>query len=182
MPLRTVSLRSTPAGVIDQLVKAYEEQRIDLYTDLFPASGSFRFYVSPQFVSTFQSMPFYNDNLREVRDTLLRYIGNDPYYYYWTQDIEVQAHRNLFSQAISINFSEQPNVNPGDFNYIVNSHGDTTNVEMLMTGGQINIIWSTPENGFEEDVIEVDKQVFFLEKDAHNLWVIRKWYDFGSQS
>jgi hypothetical protein len=181
-PLSVSTLRATPAGVIEQLKKAYEEKRRDLYIDLFPLSGSFRFYVSPQFRSTYQSLPIYNDNLKEARDTLLKNIGNDSYYYYWPQDIEIQAHKKLFDKAVSIVFSVPPIVNPGDFNYIVNSHGDTTNVEMLMTDGEIHIIWNDPDVGYVEEVIEIDKQVFYLERDASNLWVIRKWYDFGSQS
>jgi hypothetical protein len=176
-PDPTPPLRSRPEGVIRQLIQAYEMKRIDLFTDLFPASRSFQFYVSPSFVTTYGSRGYVNPP--EPRDTLLHYIVESPYYYYWTQELEIQSHRNLFSKAESIEFTVRPSVNPGDFRYLADEKGDTTNVEVLMTNGQITI--KVNAGTFtEEYTIMIDRQVFFLERDPAGLWVIRKWYDFGS--
>jgi hypothetical protein len=172
-------LRSTPSGVIKQLVNSYEQRRPDLFEALLPAT--FRFYVSPTFVTTYQSSGKYYVNPAETRDTLLQHIGAFPYYYYWTHDVEVESHRKLFSQALSIRFTLPFNVNPGNFRYIINGNNDTTNVEVLMMDGKIALELDMGGGDIEVDSIWIDKQVFFLERDADNLWVIRKWYDFGSQ-
>jgi hypothetical protein len=174
-------LRSTPSGVITQLINSYEQRRLDLFDDLLPSSGTFRFYVSPNFVATYQSSGKNYVNPAEPRDTLLQHIGAFPYYYYWTQNVELQSHRRLFAQALSIRFALDPTVNPGDFRYIVNGNNDTTNVELLMLDGKIVLEFDMGGGDSEVDTILVDKQVFFLERDADNLWVIRKWYDFGTQ-
>ena len=95
-------LRATPMGVITQLINSYEQQRLDLFQDLFPAAGTFRFYVSPSFVSIYNSEGKYYVNPPEPRDTLLHnvLISQGPsYYYYWTQDVEIQSHRGLLTQA-----------------------------------------------------------------------------------
>jgi len=175
------ALRVTPRGVITQLINSYEQMRLDLFEDLLPVSNTFRFYVSPSFISAYQTEGKYYVNPPEPRDTLLQYIGAFPYYYYWTQDVEVQSHRRLFAQAQSIKFVINPNVNQGDFRYIVNADSDTTNVEVLMTDGKVAMTFDMGGGETEDDTIWIDKQVFFLERDANNLWVIRKWYDFGSQ-
>jgi hypothetical protein len=174
-------LRATPRGVITQLINSYEQRRLDLFEDLRPVSNTFRFYVSPTFVTTYQSSGKDYVNPAETRDTLLQHIGAFPYYYYWTHDVEVESHRKLFSQALSIRFTINPTVNPGDFRYIINGSNDTTNVEVLMMDGKIALEFDMGGGDIEVDSIWVDKQVFFLERDADNLWVIRKWYDFGSQ-
>jgi hypothetical protein len=177
-------LRATPMGVITQLINSYEQQRLDLFQDLFPAAGTFRFYVSPSFVSLYNSEAKYYVNPPEPRDTMLHsaLISQGPsYYYYWTQEVEIQSHKGLLTQAQSIIFTIKPNVNPGDIRYIVNSTGDTTNVELLMTGGEIDAVFDLGGGTIDEEIISIENQVFLLERDAGNLWVIRKWYDFGSQ-
>ena len=180
-PDSTPPLRATPGGVITQLINSYEQRRFDLFEDLLPHSNAFRFYVSPSFVATYQSSGKYYVNPAEPRDTLLQYIGAVPYYYYWTQDVEVQSHRRLFSQALSIKFVVNPNVNPGDFRYIVDSSNETTNVEVLMTDGKIAMAFDMGGGATEDDTVWIDKQVFLLERDTESLWVISKWYDFGIQ-
>jgi hypothetical protein len=149
-------LRATPMGVITQLINSYEQRRIDLFEDLFPVSNTFRFYVSPSFVSLYQSEGKYYVNPPEPRDTLLQYIGAFPYYYYWTQDVEVQSDKRLFTQAQSIEFTLNPNVNPGDFRYIINGNGDTTNVEVLMTDGRIAMEIDLGGGNTEADEIWID--------------------------
>jgi hypothetical protein len=170
MPDGTKPLRTTPQGVITQLIESYEQQRIDLFEDLFPPFGTFRFYTSPAFADTMRNRGFPS----EPRDTLLQWI-TAPYYYYWTQQIEVSEHKNMFAQAFSIRFTVRPSVDPGDFRYRV-VNGDTTNVEILMTDGQIDI--ATSEG---TATVAIERQVFFLERAPDSLWVIRKWYDLGIQ-
>jgi hypothetical protein len=180
LPDSAPELRATPDGVIDQLVKSYEQRRIDLFEELLPASGTFRFYVSPTFWNAYQSEAKYYVNPPEPRDTLLQYIGAFSYYYYWTQDVERQSHKRLFAQALSIRFTNCT-VNPGDFRYTIDAQGDTTNVEVLMTDGNIAMTFDMGGGTTQDETVWIDKQVFFLERDADNLWVIRKWYDFGLQ-
>jgi hypothetical protein len=178
VPYKTESLRATPEGVITQLINAYEQQRIDLYEDLCPQSGLFRFYVSPKFQSTYLTKPYANPP--ESTDVRLQFISANSYYYYWTQDLEIQSHKRLFSQALSIFFSVQPDFDPNRFHYLVNEKGETTNVEIELTNGNIDITVSI-DGAVGQYPIAIEKQVFLLERDAENLWVIRKWYDFGSQ-
>jgi hypothetical protein len=172
-------LRSTPGGVINQLIKAYEQKRIDLFEDLLPKEKTFRFYVSPRFETYYKIRP-YGTIEPEPRDTLLLYTTESSTYYYWGHDQELQSHTKLFNRAESITFKVKPSVSPGKFRYFVNDSGDTTNVELLMEDGEITIMVNI--SGFTDEYpIRIDKQVFFLERDAKNLWVVRKWYDFGSQ-
>jgi hypothetical protein len=177
-PYKTESLRARPEGVIKQLINSYEQQRIDLYEDLFPASGLFRFYVSPQFTSTYLTRPYANPP--ESTDVRLQFISGNSYYYYWTQNIEIQSHKKLFSQASSIVFSEQPDFDPNRFHYLVDDKGDTTNVEIELLNGTIGITVAI-DGSLDQYSVSIEKQVFLLERDADNLWVIRKWYDFGTQ-
>jgi hypothetical protein len=183
IPDKGSPLRATPMGVITQLINSYEQQRLDLFEDLFPVAGTFRFYVSPSFVSAYQSEAKSYVNPPEPRDTMLHdaLIQTYTYYYYWTQGVEIQSHKGLFTQAQSIVFDIKPTVNSGDIRYIVNSTGDTTNVEMLMTGGEIDAVFDLGGGTIDEEIISIENQVFLLERNAGNLWVIRKWYDFGSQ-
>jgi hypothetical protein len=169
-PEKFEPLRQTPQGVITQLVESYEQQRIDLFQDLFPAAGTFRFYVSPQFEDTLIQKGYSS----EPRDTLMQWTTGTRYYY-WTQEEEISHHKSMFNRAYAIRFTVMPSVDPGNFRYTI-KNGDTTNVEVLMTDGQIEILLS-------DDVwtIAIERQVFFLERAPDRLWVIRKWYDLGIQ-
>jgi hypothetical protein len=181
IPDKGNSLRATPEGVLQQLVQAYEQKDINLYMDLFPLQKTFQFYVSPKFVPTYQSRSYSSAYPPEPRYTLLHFIGEYSYYYYWGQDREVASHRNLFNKVDLIQFQPQPNIR--DIRYIVslvNGKPDTTNVEMEVTDGEI-IIDVTAGSLIDEYTIYIDRQVFFLERDASRLWLIRKWYDFGNQ-
>ena len=183
VPESTNALRATPQGVIQQLIQAYEQKNLTLYTELFPSRKTFQFYVSPKFVATYQTRPYSSDYPPEPRDTMLHFIGEYPYYYYWGQDLEVKSHQRLFQDPSVdvIQFQQLPNIQ--QVRYIVsmvNGKPDTTNVEMLMTDGQFMI---DVNNGafIEEYPVNIERQVFLLERDASRLWVIRKWYDFGNQ-
>jgi len=181
IPDKGSPLRATPKGVITQLINSYEQQRLDLFQELL--ASKYRFYVSPSFVSLYNSEGKSYVNPPEPRDTMLHdaLIQTYSYYYYWTQGVEIQSHTGFFKQAQSIVFTIKPYVNSGDIRYIVDSTGDTTNVEMLMTGGEIDAIFDLGGGTIDEEIISIENQVFLLERDAGKLWVIRKWYDFGSQ-
>ena len=180
LPDAAKPLRTTPGGVITQLINAYEQMRIDRYEDLFPKSGTFQFYVSPRFAETSYSSRAYA-NPPEPRDTLLHYIGNESFYYYWNQERELQSHKKMFTVAISIAFKVKPDVDPGKFRYILNGSGDTTNVELEMTSGEFVVSVQLPNGVIDETPVAIEKQIFLLERDDENLWVIRKWYDLGSK-
>lgn len=181
-PGKVTPLRATPEGVIQQLINSYEQLRIDLFEDLLPVSKTFQFYISPSFKDAYSTKSYVNP--AEPRDTQLLYIGEDAKYYYWSQETEVRSHKNLFGKAVSIVFKVKPDFNPGAFHYIIDSTGnqkDTTNVEMEVTNGEINIIADLGGVITELPPVAIERQVFFLERDEQHLWVIRKWYDFGRQ-
>jgi hypothetical protein len=119
-------------------------------------------------------------NPPEPRDPRLIYIPEAPLYYFWRQEVEIKSTRELFKHAESITFTEKPIVDIGKIHYLVNDQGDTTNAELVMENGKF-LIKAFFNGVFDEIPVWIEKQVFFLERDAERLWVIRKWYDFGSQ-
>jgi hypothetical protein len=178
VPTNLNTLRAKPQGVITQLINSYEQKNIILFEELFPASGLFQFYVSPSFLAKYETRSYANPP--EPRDPRLIYIPEAPLYYFWRQEVEIKSHRELFRRAESITFTEKPNVDIGKIHYLVNDQGDTTNAELIMENGKILI--KVNLNGIvDEYTIWIEKQVFFLERDAEKLWVILKWYDFGSE-
>jgi len=179
LPIQENSRRKTPEGLINQLHEAYEQQRIDLFEDLLPTDKTFRFYVSRRFLED-PDRP--NGILISERiDSGFAYIVPSEYYY-WQHDNELQSHRNLFTNARSVRFSIEPLASPGDFRYHVDG-GDTVGVEVLMVGGEIAVeTWEVIDNitYILETLIEIDRQVFYLVRDANRDWVIKKWFDLGS--
>ena len=47
-----------------------------------------------------------------------------------------------------------------------------------MTDGELDIQF--PDDP-DLTIVAIEKQVFLFERDKDHLWVIRKWYDLGSQ-
>ena len=174
IPTQTFMMRGTPEGVIDQLYKAYEEKRLDLYEDIL--ADSFQFYVAPTFISLYVTKYSFE---RELPDTTLQFIDNAEYYYFWTREAEVRSHRNLLTADKTIQFTSRPEITA--IRYINNQKGDTTNAELLTSGGDltISVISSTQ---IIRHSVSIEKQVFFLERDKDGLWVIRKWFDLSSAS
>ena len=43
---RSPQQRSTPQGVVDQLIESYESRRIDMFEELQPTDGSFQFFIA----------------------------------------------------------------------------------------------------------------------------------------
>lgn len=178
-PHQSFSYRSTPEGVLKQLIEAYESKRLDLYEELL--SDSFQFYVAPSFISSYETK---YDYACEGTDTNLSYTTGTKYYY-WRKEEEEESHRKLFSdgdgKVKEIRFSSTPVVSKVRF--ITNST-DTAYIEMMITGGQLQIQVNTTGSISQtiEYTIDIEKQVFLLERDKKNieLWVIRKWYDLSN--
>lgn len=175
-PDKTFSLRSTPEGVLKQLIEAYESKRIDLYEELL--SDSFQFYVAPTFISSYQAK---YDYAYESADTMLSFTTGSKFYY-WTKAEEVESHRKLFSnddgKNKEIRFRYAPELTS------TRSYGDSAYIEMMITGGELLIQLSTTGAVIQtvEYTIAIEKQVFLLERDRKDksLWVIRKWYDLSN--
>lgn len=175
-PDKTFSPRSTPEGVLKQLIEAYESKRIDLYEELL--SDSFQFYVAPTFISSYQAK--YNYAYEDL-DTMLSFTTGSKFYY-WTKAEEVESHRKLFSNddgmVKEIRFRSTPELTS------IREHSDSLYIEMMITGGELQIQINTtgPMPQIIEYTIAIEKQVFLLERDSEDetLWVIRKWYDLSN--
>lgn len=192
-PSAASTLRRTPAGVKDQLVKAYESRRIDLYKDLFSQEGDFRFYVSENYSVEFRVKPY--AQLPEKVGGDIKNIDTTKLYYYWNYDGEVRRHERMFSVASDIKFT-----NPFIFSLseaiftvrekldtVVTTASDsvtvdirrildTTNVEFKLWGGEITITLEDTTY-----LVDIGLQNIYLKRDKNNplLWVISKWFDLG---
>lgn len=170
--IHSKSLRDTPQGVIEQLIQSYESRRIDLFKDLLPEDGSFKFFVAPDFFNDYLTK---YQKLSETRDERLKLIGQYEYYYYWTQDAEIESHTRLFSQAASIRFIGRPVVE--NIRKFTNSNDSLA--ELLVTGGILEIGRYIDVDTIEVFTVNISRQVFLVGKDSKALWVILKWYDFS---
>ena len=168
----TGPLRATPQGVITQLVDAYENRQIDLYQDLFPTDGSFKFYVAPAFVEDYKSR--YTEP-SEPGDSLMQFVPQGRYYY-WTQEVEIANTKRLFTGALSIEFSTKPSIQ-NLRRFVVD--GDSL-AEMNMGEGILKIGVYYNISTIQIYPVHVTDQIFLLAKDEKGLWVIRKWYDFSA--
>jgi hypothetical protein len=163
--LLSSSRRSTPEGVIGQLIEAYETRRIELIEEIL--ADSFQFYIA----STFDDYLEYNS---ESPDTSLLYIESRAYHY-WKRKDELYRTKKIFEHTISSGFYEQP--------YISNQHvmlsakGDTIGVELKVINGALYL--ETDTYGLQ--CVDVNNQVFLLRRDSEGLWVIRKWYDLSTK-
>jgi hypothetical protein len=190
IPPVTSAMRSTPQGVIRQLINAYEARRIDLYTDLFSTAHDFRFYVSPAFAVDGYTARFGARPCEEV-DSMCRYVKNninDECFYYWTYAEEIMGAQNLFQKATDISFVSTPTY-ADEIRYITDDNNDTVNVEVVMRGGTIDIqggvyIDSANQRCVDEYPVDIYEQVFYLERDPqdNSLWVIKKWFDLGTST
>ena len=178
-PVGVVTGRSTPAGTVMQLFHAYETRQINLFMDLFSPTKDFRFYVRQGFQPDYSGKPVRNV---ESIDTAFEFIWGRgiTQAYYWTYDEEIQIHNNLFSQATEIFYQVYPQ--PIDTNNIVYLQGPdgTQYAEVVVRGGTMQINVKTDyASVITEYVVNIDVQVFYLEKDPTNssLWVIAKWFD-----
>jgi hypothetical protein len=185
-PLKADTGRKTPAGVIQQLYRSYETRQINLFMDLFSAEKDFRFYVSPSFETVYSLE--HGSAVTENIDSSFSYAyakltDKKGACYYWTYDDEIQIHNNMFSQAVGIQFNVMPQpVDSGSIRYFTGQNG-TQYAEVVVQGGQLQLTAKTPFDRVVDDYfIDIGVQVYYLEKDPQNqsLWVIAKWFDFGT--
>jgi hypothetical protein len=168
------SARSTPTGVIDQLFRSYEDRRIDLFTELLPKNGTYRFFMPPEFYQT--SYTGTDAVIARIDTSQYKYVTAGSYHF-WGQDSEIAKHRRLFSRADEIVIMEDPII--GEMDYRLDDKNDTAQVELRLRAGQLCIglrdtLFCTQDGGAN--------QVFLLEKEAdgrtgNKLWVIKDWFD-----
>jgi hypothetical protein len=175
------SLRATPTGTIQHPFRANEDKRIDLFTELLPKNGTYRFFISPDYSDAYAATHSTDAIIARIEDDEYAYVkpGN---YHYWGHESEIAKHRRLFNMADEIEFKEYPIIDERDFNYRINEDNDTTQVEVRMTAGELCI-------GFRDTLYCTQKegqtQVFLLEREADRktgdkLWVIKDWFDLNS--
>jgi len=87
----------------------------------------------------------------------------------------------MFNAAnVTIEFTEYPDIDEGNFHYRITGQNDTTHVELKTMYGELCI-------GKENDTLyctqkDGQMQVFLLEREedgktGNRLWVIRDWFD-----
>ena len=176
------NLRSTPRGTIEYLFRAYENQRIDLFMELLPRDGSYRFFISPDYSDVYAATNSTDARSASIEDGEYHYItpGN---YRYWNQNSEIIKHRRLFDMADEITFTHPPDVyiNEHDFRYTIDDNGDTLRVELRIISVELCVgvrdtLYCTPNR---------QTQVFLLEREAdgrtgNKLWVIKDWFDLDT--
>lgn len=169
-PEQTVDqhMRSTPEGVIKQLIESYETRSIELFTDLFPDDSSFQFFMAPDYFSDIDISKYDY----EERDQRLLNLADNKYYY-WTQTREIDKHRRLFDYIDEIEFVSEPTLEVRFF-----TDNGKRMAEVLATNGEMEV---SDNQGTRILIyrVKIEKQVFLMQKNTDNLWVIRKWYDFS---
>jgi len=92
----------------------------------------------------------------------------------------------MFQKATQITFVESPTYS-NHIRYITNGKNETTNVEIVMQGGRIEVTGEIYYDSLGQRSaylwpIDIYEQVFYLERDPEspNLWVIQKWFDLGT--
>jgi hypothetical protein len=178
------TLRSTPQGVLQQLNNAYNNKDIDLYKDLFSQQQDFRFYIAPRFedscIHVVSTCELIDSTYYEVMSKGLSCMK------YWMYSREIDSHTKMFEQADEISLRMSPLSNQ-DIRYTTNGNHETTAVEIILRGGNLNIVEVVKydENGYPyqntDEVDDIGEQVFYLERDPQNraLWVIFKWFDMS---
>jgi hypothetical protein len=175
--------RSTPMGAIEYLFRAYEEKRIDLFTDLLPKNGTYRFFISPDSSDAYAAAHSTDATITRVEEAQYAYVKPGSYHY-WGHESELAKHRRLFGMADEIEFSGgvYPEVNERDFRYRFDENSDTAQVEARTTAGWELCI------GFRDTLYCTQKegqtQVFLLEREVDRktgakLWVIKDWFDLN---
>jgi hypothetical protein len=181
-PLKMDTGRQTPGGVIQQLYRAYETRQINLFMDLFSPTKDFRFYVSPSFETEYD-LKYGSSNIENIDSGLSYAYARVQRASYWTYDEEIQIHNNMFSLAMTIEFTERPQpVDSNSIRYFTGPNG-TEYAEVVVRNGILQITAPTPYDRVVDDFkVDIGVQVYYLEKDPQNpsLWVIAKWFDLGT--
>jgi hypothetical protein len=175
LPLKVSNPRLTPSGVISQLFQSYETRRIELFTDVL--SKEFRFYIAS---GIDRKKMIYSDTLlSEKPDTFMLFVDKNKIYYSWGYGVEVSSTKKLFTTAEMIEIPSRPAIS--DIKYIVNSSGDTVFAEVKVTDVTFKVSQYENINSLVTYSLENQPQVFLMERDQNKLWVIKKWFDLGSE-
>jgi len=188
VPQREQSFRRTPKGVVQQLVYAYENRRLDLFQDLLYSKSDFRFYVEPDPVIL---AGFHSINTGQTEDVCLRHsFILDGKYTFLTYNQEIDIHRNLFNEAEQISFYDQA-LNVDTVQYFLSI--DSVDATLLPDSSgalyamarteatRISIKAQRVFNAYHEEthVFPVGRQVFYLKKDDDGLWRILRWFELA---
>ncbi|MCL2182118.1 MAG: hypothetical protein FWB85_01435 [Chitinispirillia bacterium] len=181
LPEEGPNIRSTPRGTIEHLFRAYEDKRIDLFTELLPKNGTYRFFISPDYSDAYAAMHPTDATITRIEEAEYYYVKPGSYHY-WGHESELAKHRRLFNMADAIEFNEYPIIDERDFRYTVSDGFDTTRVEVKITAGELCIsfrdtLYCTQKDG--------QMQVFLLERETDRktgdkLWVIKDWFDLNT--
>jgi hypothetical protein len=107
-PLQSLSLRSsrtTPEGVIEQLLLAYESRRLESFIVLL-SPANFRFYIPVSVASQLDKID--GSRIETVRDSTFLPWWNGSEYVYVSFAEERRIHQNLFTQADELSFVVKP--------------------------------------------------------------------------
>jgi hypothetical protein len=174
-----IPLRQTPQGVINQLIKSYENRNINLFSDLFSPAGTYKFYISNSYAPEYSAS--HTGILPETIDSpLVADILPGPYYW-WGYADEIKKHQKLFETADEIQFTSLPAIPPSGITYTVSAANETTYATVILRDGEFII---TASQYLSEPVdVAIEEQVFYLARDPSDpsLWVIDKWFDLGTQ-
>lgn len=192
VPQINTALRSTPEGLLEQLVNSYEGRRIDMFQDLFIPDNSFRYYVMPNVIEDLSLNNLKSIASSQVIDSSTPFIEINSTYSYTTYNDELDIHRNLFT-ADEITFTEPLEADSVNYTFhadtVVTDTGtgkdtvvyDTTAATVRTQASSINITSSILEQqGYPKTYdFDVGAQVFCLVRDSRDKtkWVIAKWFE-----
>jgi len=195
-PIEGEKLRSTPEGVIEQLVTSYQEKRLSSFRDLLISREGFRFYVESNAINQLQL-----NNLREVANNEkieggIPFIDSGTNFGYITYDTEIKIHRQLFAaQSItfitplridSIHYIIESETVPDSDTSFTTTYDTTAAVVRVWEKAQIEIYseWLKDRQSDKRESFKftIEKQVFYLVRDPEDpsLWVIAKWFELYS--
>jgi hypothetical protein len=184
VPPAEIIYRSTPEGVVLQLVKSYESRRIDKFEDLLYSEEEFRFYVELN-DDVYSGLNNISTDRTEFVDLDGTYIF-DGSYVYLTYDEEKSIHEKLFSQSSAISFDEPLSVmsvlylKSLDGSAATDSSGAeyaivrTDNASIRITSDIIMAAYGEQAHSFA-----VGRQIFYLKKDSEGLWSILYWFELS---
>jgi len=208
-PLEGQINRDSPQGVLDELVRSYETQRIQVFKTLFD-QVNFRFYVANDPLIELSNMDLSRTEI--IIDTLVGNLVNSGPYNYIPYADELEIHENLFQRATQIEFTADLIVNErvvldtfvrvdslydtvcidtstsvciGDAVDSINATGqdvfDTIAQIVSTFNTQLLIAAQEIKNEYNEDtyLFDLGPQVFEMRRDEQGLWEIYKWFDIG---
>lgn len=165
-------------GVIRQLVKSYESNRLDLFKDLFDNQQQFRFYI--------QSTTAIDTTLHHIPTTRKVYLKEDYIpignYMYLDYSEEMRVHTNLLATDNEIIFTTALRILKKDYIIIVTDTATDTIAGIIHTDkAKITITSEVLLKALGKRTVEfpIGEQVFYCQRDQNNLWRIKFWYELN---